>query len=372
MQSQHFIRLSPRAVSQEPVAGRLSILVVCWLALVLASGCASFKPAPADYQPQLERTQIQTNGPIVASVAVLSRREASRMFDLPLHKKHIQPVWLRLENNYTNAYYFLPASLDPNYFSPAEVAYMFRKTWASKRNRRVGDFMEGKSLPLLLPPHSTNDGFVFTTLDRGAKHLRVELLGEMDFRRFEFFTYAPERRFDFQRVDFQSLYPTNSIPDYTRSEVRSALESLPAAVSDRRGRGSGDPVNLVVVGDPGDIGLAFARQGWDLTEVLTFGNVFRLIGSFVFNRTWENSPSARCTSLGDVRTWLCRRPEQPSMNGTISDSGWLRLLVKVRWCWWARSAGTSDCASLSKRRVGSRTRSTPMWMRRGITWRRRW
>ncbi|MCP5519830.1 MAG: LssY C-terminal domain-containing protein [Verrucomicrobiales bacterium] len=260
-------------------------------------------------------------------MAVLSRREASRMFDLPLHKKHIQPVWLRLENNYTNAYYFLPASLDPNYFSPAEVAYMFRKTWASKRNRRVGDFMEGKSLPLLLPPHSTNDGFVFTTLDRGAKHLRVELLGEMDFRRFEFFTYAPERRFDFQRVDFQSLYPTNSIPDYTRSEVRSALESLPAAVSDRRGRGSGDPVNLVVVGDPGDIGLAFARQGWDLTEVLTFGNVFRLIGSFVFNRTWENSPISSLYLFGRRQDMALQKAR-----ATIHERNHLRLWLAPFTC----------------------------------------
>jgi hypothetical protein len=275
-----------RGASHRTLAALL--LAACLAGLV--AGCASFKPAPPDYQPQLERVQTQTNGPIVASVAVLSRKEASRMFDLPLHKKRVQPVWVRLENHDTNAYYFLPASLDPNYYSPAEVAYMFRKTWANKRNRRVGDFMESKRIPLQLGPHGQSEGFVFSTLDRGAKHMRVELLGEMEFRDFEFFTYAPDRRFDFQRVEFESLYQREDIPDYSREELRVLVESLPSAVTDRWGRGSGDPVNLVVVGAGGEIGVAFARQGWDLTETLTFGNVFKLIGSFLFNTTWESSP----------------------------------------------------------------------------------
>lgn len=249
------------------------------------------------------------------------------MFDLPLHKKRIQPVWVRLENRHTNAYYFLPASLDPNYFSPAEVAYMFRKTWANARNRRVADYMESKSIQPLLPPHSANEGFVFTTLDRGAKHLRVELLGEMDFRRFEFFTYAPDRRFDFQRVDFEALYGTNDIPDYSRQEFREVLESLPSAVSDRWGKGTGDPVNLVVVADEGEFGLAFARQGWDLTEVLTFGNVFKLIGSFLFNRTWENSPISSLYLFGRRQDLALQK-----VRATIHERNHLRLWLAPFTC----------------------------------------
>lgn len=331
----------------------LAWVVVCTCLVGVATGCATYSPAPAGYQPQLERAQSQTNGPIVASVAVLSRREASRVFGLPLHKKRVQPVWVHLENHDTNAYFFLPASLDPNYYSSAEVAYMFRKTWANKRNRRVGDFMESKRMPLLLPAGSNREGFVFSTLDRGAKHMRLELLGEMEFRRFEFFTYAPDRRFDFQRVDFESLYHTNDVPDYTRKQLRWVLESLPSAVTDRRGRGSGDPVNLVVVGAEGEIGVAFARQGWDLTEVLTFGNVFKLIGSFLFNRTWENSPVSSLYLFGRRQDLALQKART-----TIHERNHLRLWLASFTC-----EGRLVLVGQISRDIGLRfTFKAPGWM----------
>ncbi|MCP5524849.1 MAG: LssY C-terminal domain-containing protein [Verrucomicrobiales bacterium] len=327
MQSQRSTRFVIERAGRSAFTRGLVRAAICAAVAGLAAGCASFRPAPVDYQPQLERAQSQTNGPIVASVAVLSQRETTRMFDLPLHKQHIQPIWLRLENTHTNAYWFLPASLDPNYFSSAEVAYMFRKTWAGNRNRRVADFMESRSMPLVLPPQSTREGFVFSTLDRGAKHMWVELLGEMDFRRFEFLTTAPERRFDFQRVDFEALYATTAIPDYSRQELRAVLESLPQAVGDRQGGGSGDPVNLVVVGNEGEIGLAFARQGWDITEVLTFGNVFKLIGSFLFNRTWENSPVSSLYLFGRRQDLALQKART-----TIHERNHLRLWLAPFTC----------------------------------------
>lgn len=258
--------------------------------LALLPACSSFKPAPASYQPHQSRALTETNGPIVASVTVLSRDEAERMFGLPLHKQGIQPVWVRIQNSDTNGYLFLPASLDANYYSPAEVAYIFRKTFASRRNRRVGELMETKRMPNRVPARGTVEGFVFTTLDRGAKHLRVELLGEAEFRQFEFVTVNPGRRFDYQRVAFEKLYAPEEIRDYSLAALPAVLAALPATTTDAKGKGSGDPLNLVILGRSPEINLAFVRQGWDVTEVLSFGNVFRLIGSFLFGKTWETSP----------------------------------------------------------------------------------
>ena len=297
------------------------------LGVVLCAGCASFKPAPASYQPHLERALTQTNGPIIASVAVLGRQEAQKMFGLPLHKKHVQPVWVRLQNLGTNNYYFLPASFDPGYYSPAEVAYMFRKTCTSRRNRRVSDVMETKRISQQVPARGTIEGFVFTTLDRGAKHLRVELLGEMEFRRLEFFTYAPGARYDFQRVEFEKLYRPEEIRDYSLEELRAVLKALPATTTDARAKGSGDPLNLVVLGRPGQFDLAFGRQGWDVTEVLTFGNVFNLIGSFLFNKTWETSPVSPLYVFGRQQDFAMQKARS-----TIHERNHLRLWLAPFTC----------------------------------------
>ena len=321
--------------------------------LATAVGCASFKPAPVSYQPHLTRTLTKTNGSVVASVAVLSRREAEKMFGLPLHKKHVQPVWVRLKNLGTNDYFFLSASLDPNYYSPTEVGYMFRKMCASQRNRRVNELMEAKWMPNILPARGTVEGFVFTSLDRGAKHLRIELLGEMEFRRLEFFTHPPDKRFDFQRVEFEKLYRPDEIRDYSLAELPAVLEALPAATTDAKGKGLGDPLNLVVLGRVGEFDVAFGRQGWDLTELLSFGNVFKLMGSFLFNKTWETSPISSLYVFGRPQDFALQKAR-----ATIHERNHLRLWLAPFTC-----EGRAVLVGQISRDIGLRfTFKAPGWM----------
>jgi len=269
---------------------RLLLAVVLLFTTAVVTGCKSFSPAPASYQPHLQRALTQTNGPIIASVSTLDKAEAGRMFSLPLHKKNILPVWVRLQNLSTNQYYFLPASLDPDYYSPAEVAYVFKKMCQSKRNGRVNEFMESKQIALVVPPEGVTEGFVFSTLNQGAQHLQIHVLGELSFIEFEFVTYSPNRNYDFKRIEFEKLYAPEEIKDYTLKELPSVLRGLPASTTDAKGKGAGDPINIAVVGKPGQFSAAFGRQGWNVTELLSFGNVFKLVGSFLFGRTWETSP----------------------------------------------------------------------------------
>jgi len=291
------------------------------------TGCKSFSPAPASYQPQVERAMTQTNGPIIATVSTLGRAEAEKKFDLPLHKKGILPIWIRLQNLSTNNYYFLPASLDPGYYSPAEVAYAFRKMCRSKRNRKVSEFMEASQIPMRLPAKKIMEGFVFSTLNQGAQHLRIELLGEMSFTRFEFVSYTPNRNYDFQRVDFEAIYDQSTMPDHTLAELPALLKALPASTTDAAGEGAGDPLNLVVLGERGTFSPAFGRQGWNVTEVLTFGNVFKLVGSFLFGRTWETSPVSPL--------YVFDRPQDFALQkarGTIHERNHLRLWLAPFTC----------------------------------------
>ena len=277
------------------------------LCLAAGFGCTSFRPAPASYQPHMSWAQTQTNRLVVASVAALSRKEAETMFDLPLHKKRVQPVWLRLENRGTNDHFFLPATLDPNYHSPAEVGYMFRKMCAPKRSRRVDELMEAKRRPNLVRAGSMAEGFAFTTLDRCAKHARAEVLGRVDFRQLEFFTHPRDRQFDFQRVEFEALYRPEDIREYSLAELLAVIAALPAVATDAKGEGSADPLNLVVVRRIDGCDLAFGRHGWDLTDVLSFGNAFKLVGGFLFKKTWGTSPISSLDRFGRPQDFALQR-----------------------------------------------------------------
>jgi hypothetical protein len=287
---------------------------------MLFSGCASYRPAPASYMPYTERAECSTNGPIIASVAVLSRKEAEKKFGLALHKKNIQPVWLRLENLSTNQYYFLPAGLDPDYHSAGEVAYMHRKALAGKRNRRVREVMIANEIEMGIPPNGSTEGFVFADYDAGYKHVPVEVIGQKEHYRLEFQAMIPGKRFDFQRIDWDSLYPSG-MTDLTLEEFRLAVEELPVHTTDKKGTGGGDPLNLVVVvPESGPAGLAFVRNGWDPTEVLSFGNAIKLAGSFLFHSRWRTSPVSGL--------YVFDRPQDAALQkarGTIHERNHLRL-----------------------------------------------
>ncbi len=319
--------MSSRSSVNQLLGKQIQTGLAVLLGAVLLSGCASYEPAPASYQPHLARVVTNTNGPIRASVATLSRKEAEKMFGVPLHKKRVQPVWVRLENANTKQYYFLPATLDANYYSPAEVAYIFRKTCRPKRNRQVSDFMDSKRIELTVPPEGAVEGFVFCTYDPGAKHLLVDLIGEYEHRRLEFTVPVPGGRWDYQRVDFVNLYPVAEIKDYTLEELPAVLRALPATTTDKKGKGSGDPLNLVVVCKEGTLGLAFLRQGWDLTEVLTVGTTFRLVGSFLFGATWRTSPVSSLYVFGCRQDFALQKARS-----TIHQRNHLRLWLAPFTC----------------------------------------
>jgi hypothetical protein len=270
----------------------LTFFIVALAPLLLVIGCATYKPAPDSFHPQIQRARSDTNGPIVAQVSVLSRKEAEQKFGLPLHKKNIQPVWLRLTNTSTNAYYFLPAGLDAEYHPASEVAYMHRKFLAAKYNRRVAAVLETNKLEMLIPPGSRTEGFVYSNYDPGAKHVRVDVIGEEEHYRLEFSVPIPGKRIDYQKVDWNTIFPdTFEFTDYTTQEFREALASLPSETTDKAGNRRGDPLNLVVVSDEyNEVGVAFLRNNWDPTEVLTFWNGMKLVGSFIFSSRWRTSP----------------------------------------------------------------------------------
>jgi hypothetical protein len=95
------------------------------LLFLLVAGCATSPPQTEslDYRA---RAESQVDDGIRVSAVVLSPQESEQSFSIPLAKKGIQPVWLEIENQEDKEFYLMLLSLDPDYFAPSEVAWVFR------------------------------------------------------------------------------------------------------------------------------------------------------------------------------------------------------------------------------------------------------
>ena len=98
-------------------------------------GCRTFSPTPMDQVPFKERADRQTKEGVTVSVVVLTAEESKAAFDCKLYKKKIQPVWLEITNGTDDDMLFMPRSIDPEYFSPLEVAQKTSWTWSKKANQ---------------------------------------------------------------------------------------------------------------------------------------------------------------------------------------------------------------------------------------------
>lgn len=271
---------------------RPTLLLPFLLGLILAvSGCATFTPKPTSEVPFLKRVQTQQKGQIRVSVVVLSDEESRQVFGVPLEKEGVQAVWLGIENGGKSPVWFIPLNLDPDYFSPREVAFMHHGWLSGETNRRIDAHFEDLRIGMMVDAGRRESGFVYTRLDRGAKFVGVDLLDEKGkLTHFGFTAEVPGGSFDYQQVKFGELYPEGEIVSTDIEGLRQALEEIPCCTTDTEGVRNGDPLNLVVVG-PGDaVFSAFVRRGWDLTESLGIGSGWRIAWSFLFGSRYRTSP----------------------------------------------------------------------------------
>jgi hypothetical protein len=158
----------------------------------------------------MERTQTQTRGDVTVTVAVPSAEEAAAVFGVPLTRRSIQPVWVRIENSDDAEYLFLPADMDPDYFSPQEVAWMFRSGFSSQAERDMQVYLDEQAIHLSIPPGKVREGFVLTNQDYGVKHVSVVLYHPGHTKIFEFVVEVPGIQADYKQVDFDKAVPRQS------------------------------------------------------------------------------------------------------------------------------------------------------------------
>lgn len=297
----------------------------------LLSGC-TISPTPQtesmDYRARAE-TQIDRG--VQVSAVVLSPEETKKSFEIPLANKGVQPVWLEIKNQEDKEFYLMLLSIDPDYFSPSEIAWMFRSYGENKLDDEeslkekgsLGDkidmFMD-RHIPIVVPPRSTVSGYVYTNLDPGRKAFGVELFGENEARRFEFVQLVPGFKADFMSVDFDQLYTQNELQNLDLERLRHYLETLPCCVLGGDRETAGDPLNLVIIGDGTHALATLARRGWDLTETMHGATMWSTAISSVFGSKYRTSPVSPLYLFG--------RPQDIALQksrSTVDERNHLRL-----------------------------------------------
>ena len=258
--------------------------------LLFVQGCATMPPPAADPLAYKNRTKSSVDDDVTVTVAVPTIAEAQAIYDVELAAKHIQPVWLEVKNGSADTYWFLPSGLDPDYFSPSEAAFAFYSD-EDETNRQLDEKFQKLHFKNPIRPKSTQAGFVLVDLDEGFKAVDIDLISTGAVKSFSFIFADPEFRADFKLVDFETLYAAEDIINIEDEEaLRRVLEELPCCTTNDDGDEYGDPLNLVLIGEPNDLVPALVRRNWHATEIIWSRAILRTIKSFLQGERYRYSP----------------------------------------------------------------------------------
>ena len=248
---------------------RLALSVIF---ILLTVGCAvrSYNPRPMAEVPFKDRAQTQSEAAVRVTAAVLSAEECKEVFGLDLYKKGIQPIWIEVENKKDQMLIFMAYGVDPDYFSPLEIPYMFRSGYSKSARKKMDLYFQEHSMEGWIAPRVVRSGFVFTNLDEGTKAFNVDVVGEdHKMRTFTFFVSVPGLPVSHSEVDSVRLYQKDKILTLDEAGLRQALERLPCCITNPEGTEKGDPINLVLIGKGYDVHGALLRSGWNETAAVT-------------------------------------------------------------------------------------------------------
>jgi hypothetical protein len=107
---------------------------------------------------------------------------------------------------------------------------------------------------------------------------------------FGFAVTLPDGDFDFEGLDPGRIYGNRELPDLDLDQLRAQLRDLPCCVTDKGGENNGDPLNLVMIGDAGDLLAAMSRAGWSFTHRIDLNTVQRMIGAAMSGAAYPVAP----------------------------------------------------------------------------------
>jgi hypothetical protein len=235
--------------------------------LMLMSACASappFRPPDVAYEAALrERAVSEVDGDIRVSATIAGPEEARSIFGVDLGERDILPLWLEIANGSKERMFFLPTGLDPEYFAPLEVAFLYKGAVDHAALGRHLQAVQFDSRSAILPGE-TRAGFVFINAVDLSLVAQVDLVGWRFAKRIALSVRVPGSEAAQHRL--AEMHARSGAADVVEigddAQLRDALEKLPCCTTDATGAGRGLPLNLALVGSLEEAGPAFVRRGY--------------------------------------------------------------------------------------------------------------
>jgi len=251
------------------MAERYSAFLVLITCMTLLAGCGgrAYVHEAVDVDSLRQRAETQSEGPLVVAATVPGREETEAIFGIDLYDQGIQPVWLEVANSGNTLARYAPVSTDHYYFSPLEVAYRNRRGYSDAARQLMDERFNSLAMPRYVYPGQVQQGFVLTHLDPGAKGFNVDLFSPGQSYHFTFLLRVPGFVPDYARLDLGAIYSNAEVSRLSRDELPISLRDIPCCSSDARNAESGEPINIVLVGQDGDLLRGLLRSGWQETSV---------------------------------------------------------------------------------------------------------
>lgn len=271
-------------------AGRFLHFMLCTAALLFLGACSSF--APQELAPCTEDCPVyrQTSHDMTVSTNILSDEQAERLYGLDLASVGLQAIWLRIENDSDHSHWFLVSAMDPNYFAPDEAAALFDFGLSKEDETRARMRFRDLAIPLKTRAGEVTEGYVLAPRHEGGRYLVVILAGRQHVVDFGFGVPLPDGDFDFEQLEPANIYVDFDRPDLDLPQLRARLRELPCCTANAEGDAAGDPLNLVLVGNIGDVLASLSRGGWSFTHRIDFDTIRRLVGAAISGAAYPVAP----------------------------------------------------------------------------------
>ena len=267
-----------------------AIAVIALAAVLAVLNSFEFNPHSSDASTFMARAQQKSAAGIKVNASALGASESLRFFGENLARYNIQPVWLSIENQTDDQLALIPIAMDPDYYSPYEVAYRFHGLMSFAANRARDEFFLSHQIASILPAHSTTTGFVYGVSDAGIKYAHIVIAGRKRLETFDFALPVPGPKFVGTDIGADTLYPGKKIEDLDLGSLRATFAKQICCTSNAEGTRNGDPLNLVIIESRQSPIVPFISRGWHLARQLDFASAIETARAFVFRDEFLTSP----------------------------------------------------------------------------------
>ena len=313
---------------------RCGHLAIVLLSLILA-GCATWQqPAPVDTADFRQRASVEQAEGVTVRALVLNHSDGERLFGADLFALDIEPIWLEVRNDSDQPVWLLQSGADPDYFSPLEVSWSLHSTFGGSNNAAIDSHIEALAFPRgPLLPGQVRQGVIFTNPHYDTKLLNIDIYGDRKFIPLTFFLPIPDQDGNVPAPE-PWPYDDAQMSDFSSQQsLKRALEDWFSNAGADAFQGLSEPLSLVWVGRPRNIGAALTRRGyrWGVRE---YDQQQRLLGrtpDFVVRKAGQGGVPANWIRLWALPVTFQQRPVLVAQVGApkggrfASDDGEVRV-----------------------------------------------